>query len=104
MSDKAPTGLIQSDHFLEHDTGPGHPECPERLRAIHAKLGASGLRDELDVLTAPAADLASLTRVHPASYVERVLERVEAGANFVDSPDANVSSGSYESAARAALS
>ncbi|HBD07855.1 MAG TPA: histone deacetylase, partial [Syntrophobacteraceae bacterium] len=36
------TGLVFDDRFLLHDTGPDHPETPERLRAIYAGLESAG--------------------------------------------------------------
>ena len=33
-SDHRPTAIIYSDVYLEHDTGAGHPESPERYTAI----------------------------------------------------------------------
>ena len=37
------TGLIWEPDCLEHRTGPGHPESPQRLEAIRAGLEAAGL-------------------------------------------------------------
>jgi len=31
------TALIADPKCLRHDTGFGHPECPERFTAVHAK-------------------------------------------------------------------
>ena len=53
---------------LGHDMGEGHPECPDRLRAIWQALEApdfAALRRE----EAPAATEAQLARAHPAAYV-----------------------------------
>jgi acetoin utilization deacetylase AcuC-like enzyme len=35
--------VVTSDRFVAHETGPAHPERPDRLRAVHAALIASGL-------------------------------------------------------------
>ncbi|MFT5050304.1 MAG: acetoin utilization deacetylase AcuC-like enzyme [Chlamydiales bacterium] len=96
------TGLVESPHSQAHDTGPGHPENAGRLRAIDTKLRETGLIDELDRACAPRAPLEALLRVHSPDYVERVRERIEAGADFVDSPDVNVCPASFESALHAA--
>jgi acetoin utilization deacetylase AcuC-like enzyme len=34
------TGIVRDDRFLAHHMGPGHPESPGRLAAIHARLDA----------------------------------------------------------------
>ena len=33
-----PTALITHPACLNHDTGPYHPECPDRLRAVLAAV------------------------------------------------------------------
>jgi len=64
--------LISHPSFLEHDTGPHHPERPDRLRAVLAALDEPAFSG-LPRLIAPAATLEQLTRVHPAEYVEAIL-------------------------------
>src|SRR5688572_15668863 len=84
---------------LEHDTGVGHPERADRIRAIEAELES---REWLgwEPREAPAASDEQLLRVHPAEYVELVREMSERGAAFdMDTP---TSPGSYEAALRAA--
>jgi acetoin utilization deacetylase AcuC-like enzyme len=85
---------------LQHDTGFGHPERADRLRAIeHA------LEDErfhyLAREQAPLADLAVIERVHPRSYVEGVRAAIpKHDHNWLD-PDTIVSPGSWDAALRA---
>jgi acetoin utilization deacetylase AcuC-like enzyme len=84
---------------LEHETGSGHPERPERIRAIEAELDR---RDWLgfERREAPAATTEQLTAVHPAEYVDLVREVTGRGAAFdMDTP---TSPGSWEAALRAA--
>ena len=84
---------------LEHDTGLGHPERADRIRAIEAELET---RDWLgwEPLEAPAATDEQLLRVHPREYVEQVRAFSESGRAFdMDTP---TSAGSYEAALRAA--
>lgn len=64
--------LISHPSFLEHDTGPHHPERPDRLLAVLAALDEPAFAD-LPRLIAPAATLEQLARVHPADYVEAIL-------------------------------
>ncbi len=85
------TGLIHGDVFTEHDTGSGHPECPERVRAVLATLESDGLLAELDASAPPrAATDAELERIHPAPFHQRVKRAAEGGQSWVDSPDANL--------------
>ena len=60
-----PTALITHPACLEHDTGPYHPECPDRLRAVLAALEAEEFADLLRE-SAPQATAEQLARVHPA--------------------------------------
>ena len=85
-----PTALITHPACLEHDTGPYHPECSERLRAVLAALEAPEFADLLRE-SAPEATVEQLQRVHPANYVEAILairpdcgESVQLDADTVD--------------------
>jgi acetoin utilization deacetylase AcuC-like enzyme len=84
---------------LEHDTGYGHPERPDRIRAIEAALERSDWLGWQPV-EAPRATEEQLLRIHPREYVQQVREFSERGAAFdMDTP---TSPGSYEAALRAA--
>jgi acetoin utilization deacetylase AcuC-like enzyme len=84
---------------LGHDTGFGHPERADRIRAIEAELAA---RDWLgwEPLEAPAATEEQLLRVHPREYVELV--RRLCGRSQAFDMDTPTCPGSYEAALRAA--
>jgi acetoin utilization deacetylase AcuC-like enzyme len=84
---------------LEHDTGPGHPERADRIRAIEAELER---RDwcGFERREAPAVTTKQLLAVHPKSYLEFVRETCDRGGAFdLDTP---TSSGSWEAALHAA--
>jgi len=88
---------------LEHDPGvglPGHPERPERLRAVEAAL------EERDWLgwerrEAPAASEDELMLVHPRAHVERIRDLCAAGGGAIDM-DTYASAASWEAALRSA--
>jgi acetoin utilization deacetylase AcuC-like enzyme len=84
---------------LDHDTGHGHPERADRIRAVEAELAS---RDWLgwEPVEAPAATEEQLLRVHPRGYVEQVRAFSERGQAF--DLDTRTSPGSYEAALRAA--
>ncbi|MFA9476854.1 histone deacetylase family protein [Phycisphaerales bacterium AB-hyl4] len=96
------TGLIYSERFLQHDTGPGHPERPDRLLAIHNQLQARGLLDALAPLPFGLADRRWLELVHTPTYVERVFAACEAGEPYIDSADSTTCPQSAEIAQLAA--
>ena len=85
---------------LAHDTGPGHPERPERLTAV---LGALRERfgDALDWREAPRATRGQLLRVHAPSLVDLVLDTHSDRTVPLD-PDTMLSPRSAEAALRAA--
>jgi acetoin utilization deacetylase AcuC-like enzyme len=96
------TLLISHPSFLEHDTGPYHPERPDRLRAILGALEDPAF-DALVRLAAPAASMEEMTRVHPQDYVEAILGIQPAPGEHVHvDGDTVMSQGSAEAIQRAA--
>jgi acetoin utilization deacetylase AcuC-like enzyme len=91
------TRLYTHPIYLEHVTPPGHPERPDRLRAI-----ARVLEDEsfsaLDRAEAPMGEETAILYAHPESYVERIRELIpETGMVRVDA-DTSVSPRSWDAA------
>jgi acetoin utilization deacetylase AcuC-like enzyme len=85
---------------LNHLTLPGHPERPDRLRAVEAALAADGFQ-ALKRVQAPAATLEAIALCHPMDYVEQIREATpEQGMVRLDA-DTSMSSGSFEAALRA---
>jgi acetoin utilization deacetylase AcuC-like enzyme len=95
------TLLLTHPACLEHDTGFGHPERADRLRAIGDALSAPAFK-ALKREEAPLADLALIERLHPKAYVEMVRAEIpKRDHNWLD-PDTVVSPGSWDAALRAA--
>jgi len=90
------TGLVYDERYLLHETGPGHPERPERLTAILAGLEKAGMLERLVRLEPSPAATEWITLVHTGKYVERVRRACEEGVGYLDSPDTPVSEKSYE--------
>ncbi|HIG12009.1 MAG: histone deacetylase [bacterium] len=95
------TGWVSSQIFLQHDTGPGHLECPGRLQAIWKALAQSGRDQVLDSREPRQAGLDEIGRVHQGDYVQRVQATILDGATQLD-PDTPVSPGSWKAALAAA--
>jgi acetoin utilization deacetylase AcuC-like enzyme len=86
---------------LEHDPGPYHPESPARLRAVLEALDAPEFA-RLERREAPEAAIEDLLRVHPRTFVERLLAAVpENGHRGIDA-DTILSPASGRAALRAA--
>jgi acetoin utilization deacetylase AcuC-like enzyme len=91
------TGLVTDPLFLRHDTGPGHPECAERLPAILDAV------EGLPLVTVEPRDAAEeeLCTVHAPGYVESVRRRIRDGVGHLD-PDTAVCPDTWAAAVRAA--
>ncbi len=96
------TAYITHADCLRHDMGPGHPESPERLSAIHEHMRSSGLMEELRCLEAPLADTEALKRVHRASYVDLIFENAPSEGYVQLDPDTAMNPHSLTAARRAA--
>ncbi|MUV13867.1 histone deacetylase family protein [Noviluteimonas gilva] len=84
---------------LAHDTGPGHAERPERLRAVLDALHAAF--PTLDWHEAPRATRGQLLRVHTPELLSTVLDTQPTSRVHLD-PDTVLSPASAEAALRAA--
>ena len=97
-----PVALISHPACLQHDPGPGHPECPDRLRAILRALEGAEF-NHLSRIAAPEATEEQLCRVHPPDYATAILQiRPEPGEHVALDADTLMSAGSVEAALRAA--
>lgn len=86
---------------LEHQPGPGHPECPARLQAVTEALRAA--LPGLDWREAPLASREAASRVHAASLVEAIFDaRFDEHASLRLDEDTAMSPASPEAARRAA--
>ena len=98
------TAIFSHSACLYHDTGLGHPESPDRLRAVIRALEAEEFA-YLDRREAPPATEEQLARVHHRDYVRWTLARIPTGEAdglvHLDG-DTVVSVGSREAALRAA--
>ena len=84
-----------------HDTGRGHPERPDRIRAVMQALSGDAFA-WLDRREAPEAAPGELARAHSPAFVEALLDAVpEEGRVRVD-PDTVISADSGEASLRAA--
>lgn len=95
------TLLIAHSACLNHVTPPGHPERPDRLRAIEGALEdekfANLIREQ-----APMADIETVALAHPRQYVEAIREVSPREGMIALDGDTSMSPGSLEAALRAA--
>lgn len=90
-------GLVTDPLFLRHDTGPGHPERPDRLRAVLAAAAS------LPLVPLPPRDATrrELEGAHDPAYIASIEGRIAKGATHLDA-DTAVCHDSFDAAVRAA--
>jgi acetoin utilization deacetylase AcuC-like enzyme len=95
------TLLVTHAYCSRHDMGEGHPERPERLRAIDQALEAESFQ-LLARDAAPRASLEALTRVHPDEYVATIERATPLNGHVRVDQDTSMSPGTWEAALRSA--
>ncbi len=96
-----PTAYLFDPVYMDHDTGWGHPERPERLAAIDQKLREKEYYKDLVKVEPVEADIAIIEKVHSPDYIKRVKKEIESGVNYLDSMDTAVCDESYHVALKA---
>jgi acetoin utilization deacetylase AcuC-like enzyme len=95
------TLLISHPDCLNHLTPGGHPERPDRLRAIEQALEDEKFQTLVRV-QAPLAPLETIASVHPMEYVEAIRDASPSEGIIHIDADTSMSPGSYQAALRAA--
>jgi acetoin utilization deacetylase AcuC-like enzyme len=95
------TLLIMHPACLEHITPMGHPERPDRLRAIERILETEPFQ-MLAREQAPVASLDAIALCHPRDYIEGIRDATPKEGLVRLDADTTMSPGSFEAALRAA--
>ncbi len=94
--------LVATDvRFEEHDAGRGHPERPDRVRAVLDGLDAGAPRDARRRLAPRRATRDDLERVHTVDYLDHLERFCMEGGGRLDA-DTGASAASWEAALHAA--
>lgn len=93
---------ITHNDCLKHEMGAHHPECPERIGAIHDLLLIKGLLDYMQPYDAPVATEEQLGRAHTMQYVRELAAQAPASGYTQIDPDTLMNPFSYQAALRAA--
>jgi acetoin utilization deacetylase AcuC-like enzyme len=100
----APTAFVYDPVFLEHETGPGFPESPDRLRWLTAHLEDLPLSSRLTRMTPDDGidPMPWIGKLHEAEYIEALRDACRSGEKFMDgSLDSPISRKSYDVAVQA---
>ena len=96
------TALFTHADCVRHEMGDGHPESPQRLKAVLKALESSGLASRLRIHEAPEATRDQLERVHAREHVDLIFEAApDRGYAYLD-PDTSMNPSSLSAALRAA--
>ncbi len=91
--------IFYCETFLEHQTGFGHPERPERLRAVVKHLHQSSWASHFDWRVPSSLEsrdpLPWMLKAHTSEYIEQVKLVAARGGGRLD-PDTPLSAQSYE--------
>ncbi len=96
------TGLVYDPRYLDHDMGAGHPESPNRLRAIMQQLEQSGTAARLTRIEPREAEDEWITQIHTPSYLAMLKARAPTNGRVSLDPDTSMSPGSLTAAYLAA--
>jgi acetoin utilization deacetylase AcuC-like enzyme len=96
-----PILFVTHPRYVEHDTGRGHPERPERLVAVDEGTRRAGLDSELDRVAPRAASVDEVERVHTPSYVAALERFCRTGGGHLDA-DTTAAPASWQAALLAA--
>src|SRR5580704_10936772 len=88
------TFFLSHSSYFDHDTGPGHPERPDRIRVITEALEHERFA-KLIRAGAPGLDRAAILRVHPAHYVDAIEAATPARGKVHLDPDTVMSAQSF---------
>ncbi len=94
-------GIIQDPRYLQHLAGVMHPECPERLVAIHKMLEESNLLSQALSLEARKATEEELALIHTQALIDQIKKTAERDSTDLDA-DTHASRHSWQAAQLAA--
>ncbi len=92
----AKTGLVYDDIYLNHDTGPHHPETAKRLTAIIESLRTTGLLENLFPIESEPAKRDIIAFCHEPDYIDKFERDVTNASPFIHTPECPLSPDTFE--------
>jgi acetoin utilization deacetylase AcuC-like enzyme len=91
------TIVVRDPGYLEHDQGPGHPESPERLKAIYERLDREDVKGLFKTVVPRPASRDELLWNHAGDYIDRIAKTAGKDFSRLD-PDTATGKGSWGAA------
>jgi acetoin utilization deacetylase AcuC-like enzyme len=66
------TGIVRHERYIEHVMDRGHPESPDRLKAIYKMLDEETMRDSFVTVNPRNATREELEMIHAPTYIDLV--------------------------------
>ncbi len=95
------TGVVKHGIFIDHDTGPSHPESPRRLEVLYDMLQDKDIAGKLKILPPRKASREEIEYNHMPAYFDYVAKTEGVARSSLDM-DTQLSSKSFEAALYAA--
>jgi acetoin utilization deacetylase AcuC-like enzyme len=95
------TGIVRDPRYLNHFMEPGHPESPERLKALYQMLDEDAMKGRFDVIPPRPATRQEIELFHDPGYIDLVASTAGLPVYRLDM-DTSTSAQSYETALLAA--
>ena len=90
------TGFSFDSKFMQHNTGAGHPECPERVALSLHYLESLDWFKKLKQVQAAAVNQDYLQLVHSSQYLKHAESTCNSGQSYLDSPDVSICPASFD--------
>jgi len=94
-------GLLYDPIFLDHLTGPGHPECPDRALHAYEAINSSGLLKQCTPISTKECQMVDLERVHSPKYLKRARQDISEGLSQLSTGDTVICKDSWSVASQA---
>ena len=95
------TGIVKHETYMKHVMDPGHPESPERLRAIYQMLEEKEMKGHFELVKPREATREELLAIHSPDYIDLVASTAGKSHYRLDM-DTSTCAKSYEAAILAA--
>ena len=95
-------GLLYDPVFLDHRTGTGHPECPDRASSAYLAIKDAGILENAKLIMPKDCSITDLERAHTKDYLRQAQKDISGGLPQLSTGDTVVCKDSWSVAQQAA--